>query len=349
MRWVAPWLALLAASCGAEQEPADVAPEPTAGSAPTRWVEVRAPEDRSILEAPAVARVEGAVGEVAAPARVRVVGLRVRAGTTVRAGDPIVDVTSTELVDAAARRVAASRALGEYTTRAEAIAALRADGLATRAQEFELRSRVMELAAERDRADATLRSAGVEPRAARRLARRGSIPLVAPVDGVVVQLRARVGETVEPGDEALARILGEGPARIEVRTTRAWPAASGVVFEADDGREVALDPTPLASIVDPADGTRASWYATSEPIALPDGLVGRARVTAADDVWEVPVTAVTQRTGRSELVRRRADGEVERVAVEVLGSSGASALVRGPLAAGDRVAADETERAEATP
>lgn len=349
MKWIVTGLSLLAASCGAEPAPAPVAPEPTAGSAPTRWVEVRSPEDRSILEASAIARVEGAVGEVAAPARVRVVALHVRAGATVHAGDPIVDVTSTELVDAAARRITAARASAEYADRADAVAALRAEGLATRAEEFELRARRIELAAERDRADATLRSAGIEPRVARRLAHRGSIPLVAPVDGVVTRLRARVGETVEPGDEALARIAGEGPARIEVRTARAWPTARRVEFEADDGRTIALDPAPLATALDTEDGTQVRWYAPAEPTALPDGLVGRARVTVADGVWEVPAAAVTQRTGRSEVARQTADGAIERVEVEVLGSSGASALVRGPLRAGDRVAADGTERGEVAP
>lgn len=49
--------------------------------------------------------------------------------------------------------------------------------------------------------------------------------------------------------------------------------------------------------------------------------------------------AVAQRTGLSEVLRRR-DGAVERVSVRVVTTSGAHAFVEGELREGDSVAAD---------
>ncbi len=333
-------LSLALASCGGEAEVETIEPEAAAAtSAATRWVAPRAPDDASILEAPAVVRAPLATGDVSAAVRVRVVAIHATPGSVVAAGDPVVDVAAPELLDAAATYAGASRGARESAGRAAELEALRAEGLASNAQIFERRARATELATERDRAAAVLRAAGVDPSRAGSLLRRGVLTLEAPVAGVVAALHARVGEIHEPGAEPLATVVGEAAPRVEVRTSSSWPEARAIVFEASDGRSIALAPTPLATVVDPADGTRLAWYGPLEPCALPDGLVGTARVAETESLWEVPVTAVAQRTGRSELVRRRGDA-VARVEVEVVGSAGASALVRGDLHASDAVAAD---------
>lgn len=336
-RWAMVWASLALASCGAP-DPEPSTPEAAATSAPTRWVPLRRPDDASLMRAPAVVRAPLASGEVAAPVRVQVVRLRVQPGTSVAQGDAIVDVTSPELLEAAATYLAARRGARAQQERADLLDGLRAEGLASRSQIFERRAGARALAAERDAAAARLRAAGVAPRSARRLLRTGSIGLRAPVGGLVVALSARVGEIREPGAEPLARIRGEGAARIEVRTTEAWPRARELRFESFDGRRVALRTSPLASTVDPDDGTRVSWYAPVEAVALSDGLRGTVHLATPEEVWEVPVGAVAQRTGASELLRLRGS-EPERIGVEVVGSSGAAALVRGPLREGDRVAA----------
>jgi multidrug efflux pump subunit AcrA (membrane-fusion protein) len=337
------------AGCVADPEP--IAPDPEAANAttaPTRWVEVRRPSDGSILEAPAIVRAASATGDVSATVRVRVQRLHVQPGSVVAVDDPIVDVAAPELLDAAATYVGAGRRARTHADRADELDALRGEGLVSRAQVFEQRSSASDLEAERDRAGAVLRAAGLDPRESAALLRTGTLTLRAPVAGVIVELAARTGEIREAGSGPLARIYGEAPARVEVRTSEAWPTASAVTFDASDGRRFELAPTPLSTVVDPHDGTRVSWYAPRETVVLPDGLAGRARVVTSDDVWEVPVGAVAQRTGESELLRRRGDSQ-ETVSVEVLGSSGASALVRGPLTEGDRVAAElEAHRAPAT-
>ena len=346
------WLLIVLAGCGADREA--IGPEPTESSAasrttaPTAWVEVRRPSDGSILQAPAIVRATSATGEVSATVRVRVMRLHVQPGSVVAANDPIVDVAAPELLDAAAVYLGAGRRARTHADRADELDALRGEGLVSRAQVFEQRSIANDLAAERDRAGAMLRAAGLEPRDSAALLRSGTLTLRAPVAGVVVELPARTGEIREAGAGPLARIFGEAAARVEVRTSEAWPAASSLAFEASDGRTIALTPAPIATVIDPHDGTRVSWYAPTEPILLPDGLSGTARMAAADDVWEVPVGAVAQRTGESELLRRRGSSQ-ETVSVDVLGTSGASALVRGPLAEGDRVAADLSAHAEPGP
>ncbi len=338
-------LALGLGGCGSEPMAIEAEPAAEATSAPTPWVAVRSPDDESLLEAPAIVRAAGASGAVSASVQVRVVRLHVSAGSVVSAGDPVVDVAAPELLDAAATYVGSRRGARAHGERAGQLEELRAEGLVNHSQVFERRARSIELTTEHGRAAALLRSAGVEPSAAAGLLRRGFLTLNSPVDGVVTALEVRVGEVREPGAGPLARIFGEGTARIEVRTTEMWPEATSVRFEASDARIVELQATPLSSVVDPDDGTRLTWYAPAEDIALPDGLTGTARISAAADVWEVPVRAVAQRTGASEVVRRR-DGATQRIAVNVLGSSGATALVRGDLVEGDEVRDDISQLQE---
>jgi len=338
-------LAILGFGCGGE-EAAPITAEPaTASSAPTRWVEVRAPSDGSLLEAPAVARVEaGATGEVSVTLRARVETVHVRPGETVEAGAPIVDIASPELLEAAAAYTGAARQLAAHAARADELDALRQEGLARSEDVFARRSAAAELRANRDRAAALLRGAGVEPRRAGAILRRGQATLTAPVAGVVAELRARPGEVLEPGAEPVARILGEAPARIEVRTAEPWPPATSLAFLSVDGRRIELVPEPLASVVDPDDGTRLSWYAPiDEGVRFAEGVRGVVRITGTRALWQVPVAAVVQRTGESEVVRQRGE-EVEAVPVQVMATSGATALVRGDLQEGDRVAADGARR-----
>jgi hypothetical protein len=92
-------------------------------------------------------------------------------------------------------------------------------------------------------------------------------------------------------------------------------------------------------VVVPTDGTSRSWFEPEEDLSLADGLVGTATVSAAEDVWELPAASIRQRGEVNEVVRQR-DGRATVIEVEIATASGASALVRGPLGPGDRVAAE---------
>jgi multidrug efflux pump subunit AcrA (membrane-fusion protein) len=313
-------------------------PAPSAGSAPSRFVAVTKPRDTSILQAPALVRAAPAAsGEVTAPAPLRIASVHVRVGETVSAGDPIVDAYAPEVLDAAAVYLSAASQARSHDERADQLEALLDEGLVRRAQVFEHRTTAAELRASRLRAIAMLRSSGVDPKDASKLMESGVITLNAPVSGIVTDLSARVGRSYQPGAQPIARLTGEASARIEVKTAERWPDATSVLFTANDGRRVALDPKPAASAVVPSDGTFRSWFDPKEPIDLPDGLTGIAQVFAAEDVWEVPAGSILQK-GDDSVVLRRRDDVSERVEVEVIAASGASALVRGPFQPGDLVA-----------
>jgi len=331
-------LLTLAAACTESPAPAGEPESVPAASAFSRFVAISRPTDASILEAPAVVRAGSAAsGDITAPTPLRIARVHVRLGDVVSAGDAIVDVYAPEVLDAAAAYLATASQTDTHERRADQLEALLAEGLVDRAEVFRLRARAAELRADRLRAVAILRSSGVDPKDAGKLIERGVVTLRAPVDGVVTELSARVGRSFQPGVAAIAQVMGKASARIEVRTAEHWPKASRIVFSAGDGKDIELEPTPVASVVVPEDGTIRSWFGPKTSVALPDGLVGTAKVLAAEDVWEVPSRSIRQQEGESALMRRRGD-VTERVRVEVLAASGTSALVRGPFAPGDLVA-----------
>jgi multidrug efflux pump subunit AcrA (membrane-fusion protein) len=337
---------LVLGACTSSEAPAAKTDAPTLASASSPFVAITKPQDRSILDAPAVVRASSpASGEVTAPTPLRIARVHVQVGDPVSVGDPIVDAYSPEVLDAAASYLSSASRARIHDQRADQLEALRGEGLVGRSQVFQERATAADLRASRLSAVALLRSSGVDPQDAASLLERGFVTLSAPVNGIVTELSARVGRSYDRGASPIATIRGEAPARIEIRTTGEWPRAESIEFVAGDGRTIGLDPVPIAAVVVPSDGTKRSWFTPAEPIDLPDGLMGTVRLKVAEDVWEVPATAILQRGGQSTLVRRR--GEIsETITVEVVSASGASALVRGPLAVGDLVASSRRSDAE---
>lgn len=332
-------LCIALCACAREQAPsADAEPSQRAESAPSRFVPVSKPEDRSIMQAPAVVRASApASGEVTAPAPLRIAHVYVKVGQAVAVGDPIVDVHAPDLLDAAAVVLSAAARARAHQERADQLEALLDEGLALRAQVFEQRSMAADLRASRLQAIALLRSAGIDPEQASALMQRGVVTLRAPVAGIVTDLSARPGRSFDPGTTPIARLTGQASARVEVQTAKGWPQATSIVFTASDGRRIVLDPAPVSSVVIPSDGTTRAWFDPREPVELPDGLVGIAEMLAAQDVWEVPAAAIRQMGNQSLVLRRRADRS-EPIEVQVITASGASALVRGSFEPGDLVA-----------
>ncbi len=333
-------LLLLFSACAQEPPLEEAAQPPPVATAASRWVEVRSPTDASILEAPAIARASAdAYGEVTPPATLRIARVHVQVGQAVSAGDPIVDAYAPQVLDAAATYLSAASRANAHEQRADQLEALLDEGLVRRAEVFAQRAKAAELRAQRLGAIAILRSSGVDPKDAAALLDRGFVTLVSPTNGIVTELSARVGRSYQPGVAPIAQILGQAAARVEVRTAKRWPSASAVVFRTSDGREIALKPTPVATVVVPSDGTTRSWFEPEEAVALPDGLVGTAEVFAAEDLWEVPAASIRQQGEIDEVVRQR-DGRTSVIEVEIATASGASALVRGSLRSGDQVASE---------
>lgn len=337
--------AIVTVSAGCSKEdpkPAAVAPEEQRASARSPWVKARSPEDLSLLEAPAkVLAPPEAVGAVTAPFPGRVVKIHVRAGQTVAAGEAIADIAMVELVRAAAAYSAAGTKLVAYRKRKAQLDQLRADGLARLADLAEVEADLASAQADQQAAMGTLRAAGATGAdVGSILASGGAITLKSPVAGVVLEVNAALGEGRDVGAEPIARVAGKGPIRIEARLSHAPP--EGAKFEVVPQRGAPFEVKLVATspIVDSADGTVRTWFEPVAEVGLPHGASCRLRVIvdAASGAVAVPAKAVGLRGGgKAIVVTRKADAPVE---VTVLASSGSDALVKGPIAPGDEIAAE---------
>jgi len=328
--------------CG-EPEPAaeEPAPHEHATSSRSAWVEVRVPEDATLLELPArVVAASTSRARLDVPYRASVVAVSVQAGDEVAIGDPLVELRVPELLQAAAVLAGTSAQIGSHQDRKTRLEDLRGKGLVGASDVFDVDSRIGSLSADRRLAQASLKAAGVEGEGRSELLRRGTLILRSPVAGVVAELDAIPGDVVEPG-ESLAQVLGRGSARIELTHTGVLPSDVGLEFVGTEGSRFMLADLPIATAIEPGLGRTLAWYVPADGRELADGVRGRVFIRGrADDLLEVPRRALRLHEGKAWVARRKGDAVVE-VEVEVLRSSGSSALIRSAdLAIGDQVAAD---------
>ncbi len=317
-----------------------------AESSSTAWVEVRSPHDVTLLEAPAtvVARADGRA-HIDVPHRSTVVEARVRVGDRVEAGAAMVEVAVPELLAAAAVLSGAEDQIGTHRRRKDRLEDLQGQGLVGAADVFELERSLGALSAERRLALATFKAVGVDPRQRGEVLRRGTVVLRSPIAGVVSHLDATPGAVIEPGGR-LATVLGRAPARVEVVHGEPLPVGLELEFVGSDGSRFALHPEPVATAIEPGLGRTIAWYEPEDGEPRADGLRGRVVVQAqAEGLLEVPRGALRLHEGRAFVARRglSSDAAPEQVEVQVLRSSGASALIRSrDLKVGDTVSLDVT-------
>jgi len=316
---------------------------PPTPSARTPWVQARSSVGVPLLEAPAAVlpSPEGSAG-VVPPYRARVVRVLVRPGEVVRRGQPLVEVVMPEVTTAAGAWAAATTRMEAYGRRKAQLEALKAEGLVRLADLLEAETKLAEARADQQAAAAVLRTAQVDAADAAAIV-AGTAPVVlrSPIGGMVTAVRASVGDTREPTGEPVVQVAGEGDSRVEARLSRPFETA-GARYElvASNGARYPLAFIARAPVFDPRDGTLAAWFKPADGARLPNGLSGRLVVTLRDDAGAavVPARAVALADGKAHVVVHRG-GKGERVAVEVVASSGAEALVRG-VAVGTEVAAD---------
>lgn len=314
-------------------------------SSASAWVEVSAPRDLTLLQAPARVVLAGDRAAVLQPIfRAQIARFHVRSGDKVQVGQAIADVVMPEVTNAAAIFRGASRRRTMHGARRSKLVGMRGEGLVSEGAIFEVASMTAESDQQVLIAAATLRAAGVDPSRAGELMVRPAITLTSPIEGVVRGLHGRLGEVVEGQGVAIAEIVGTGRPRIEARFLHDPPAEARLRFAGVDGSTWALVPTPISRVVESDDGAVAMWFdVADERLAFP-GLRGTVEVVSEDpSVVQVPADALR---GQGELLavyRRRGEGVAE-VKVALLASSGATALVRARegdgLQIGDRVAGD---------
>lgn len=336
---------LVGAAFGCSSPPATAPAWPTPhaqASARTAWVHPRLAQGVALTEAPArVLPSPGGAAAVSAPFRASVSRIAVRPGQSVKRGEVLVEVLMPEVVQAAGRYEAAVLRREAYVRRLEQLQKLKEQGLARLVEVSEVETQVAEAQADAQGALAVLRVAGLDAAAAVGVAARGTVPLRSPVEGVVTEVRAVLGETRESGAEPLVRVEGGGEARIEARLAHAMPEAAGFEFLAPGAEPVPVRRVGHAPSVDARDGTTAVWFEPEPMRALPAGLLGTVRVRAdtLPGVAVVPARALVLEAGTASVLVRSGEG-FRRQEVKVVSTSGADALVRGGPSLDDAVAAD---------
>jgi multidrug efflux pump subunit AcrA (membrane-fusion protein) len=341
-------VALVVVLSGCHGEPAVAPPEPRAAAAP-RSVTAARPSDLALLEAPAhVVAAPGSEAQVAASHQARILAVHVRAGDRVEAGAPIVDVVMPEVLEAAARLVSVVPVRSLRAQRRTELAALEGEGLVDRARVFEQETELASLDATRASALATLRAASLTAAEAQTALRRGVITLRAPIAGLVREVNAVEGEVRAAGVQPLAVIVAPVPARVEARFAQRVPHGGTLTFVGIDGTRTPLAPEPIAESLDPEDGTRLVWLSPATETRLTGGLHGRVVVMlATPDVVELDAHALVVTPEGTFVDRLDASGAPSRIPVEVLTASATRAIVRGPLASGDRVSIEPTREVAA--
>lgn len=334
-------LAVTAACTEAKSPPAapPVMPPP-ASSASVRWVAATSPKGTALLEAPAHVIVSPAgKAVITAPLRARIVAVHAQPGAAVARNAALVEVVLPEAAAAASAYLAAVDEIAAHDKRASQLEALQKEGLGKQADVAAVQLELARLRGVRDTAAATLRAAGLEVGGARGLVSSGGrTTLRAPIAGVVTAVAAVVGAS-HPPEEALVEIAGGGATRVEARLPRSLPPTAKVEFVAIGAAPIAATFVSSAPSREPDGATRA-WFELATP--APAGASGRLRGTLPDTAAVlVPVTALS-REATGAIVWKRHGDRPAKVAVQVLATSGADALVEG-IAVGDQVAAVAAE------
>lgn len=344
-RLTAATFAALLAACSAR--PTEPEPHAPSRAEPETAVRVVRPGDHVILEAPArVVSTAPARGEINVLHRALVVKRHVAAGDRVTQGQTLIEAAMPEVSESIGAYRAAGARLELAERRHAQIAPLQKEGLLKASELYELEQSIHELRATRARTRAVWQAVGLEERELAGIERAGLIPLRAPVEGVVVRLRAELGHMAEPGGASLAEVQGEAAGRVEANLSALPPEGVELVFDAIDGRRVALSAQPAESILDPSSGRLTAWFVPAEPAPLPPGLLGKLRArpgTAA--LFELPSEAVG-RDAEGTFVRAERPGGPARVPVRVLSDRAGRVVFTAELSEGSAVHVERGEAAE---
>jgi cobalt-zinc-cadmium efflux system membrane fusion protein len=242
-------LCLFACSSRAESETAFSPPNATAAGSGTIKIGAKSRayvitqvasvgSNAPLVRAPAkIAFREGAVSEVDTPTPGRITTVHVKIGDRVKAGDPLVTLTSADAASARASLTAAQAAYDAAVQEANRQDHMAQSGVGVDSDRVAAQARLRQAQAELERSRTTTSMLG---------GGGGSVLVVrAPIDGTVIARRATVGAVAEPGGESM----------IEIGNPNAlWVVAD--VFERDlngvkEGAEVDVE---LASRTEPIKG-----------------------------------------------------------------------------------------------
>ena len=265
----------------------------------------------------------------------------VRPGDEVKAGQPVVEIASPALAEAASEWRSASDTLSiaeDRLDRMEALARERLtsqDDLQTRRQEIAL------LRGRRRQLQAILRAHGVTRSRFDAVHEQGSVTLRSPISGIITEIEVRLGQSVGPDHGALARVVGAGRPRVEAMLQdRARPDLE-YVFISVDGDTFEVDGGPVGAVSSPKTGTWTTWFDLAKSIELVGVRVGELEGRVhGDDVFSIPSSAIGNDDDGPFVARRSAGPSPERLRIEVHRDDGRMAVVRADLSIGDELARD---------
>jgi cobalt-zinc-cadmium efflux system membrane fusion protein len=337
----------LLAAAGCSGNGAAAIEEPTTGDPHNPFIEVAAAGSAgrawgNALPAHLVFRPRG-VAAVAASVDARVVAVDTRLGATVKAGDPLVTLQSSDAAKARSELIAA-----------EAQQAAAADALR---RQTELVARGVGLEVERFAAETDLKQAEAELARARGAAallgpgQGDKLVLRAPTAGVIMALHATIGSMVTSGSEPLAEI-GD-PGAVWVRADVPETGVHAVHVGGSARVRVGATDATFDAVIDGFGGRvdddqhRVAVYL--RPVGAPSGLLPGMLAEVRLDIGEdpaisLPVEAVLIKNGTDRVVYVRDDeghyrARTVRTGVERDGrvtileglTAGESVVVRGAL------------------
>lgn len=308
-----------------------------------QWLTLEAARTPTRLSAIVRASVATAKLSVSHNARVR--GIHAAVGSRVKKGNPLVDIDSEDLLLESVTYLAVRSQLKVHRGRLEELKALQRQKLASRAEIFEREAKIAELSRTRDLAAASLRSANLVPSKARSYVDKGYFTIDAPIDGVLVEMSVRVGQSVQAYGASLGKVVGTSVARVEVRTQERVASANKLKFEGLNGVVAPLRGPPVSSVVDAESGNHLSWYEVEGDVLLPDGLRGFVSVEDAPPAFSVPAAWI----GTPPSIRRRRDGVITQIPVKVAREDSDRVWIRGELEAGDQIAKSTVPRSGGNP
>jgi len=264
----------------------------------------------------------------------QIVARRAKLGDEVKAGQPLVILSSTEVAEAQGTLIVAER---EW----QRVRKLGADAVSAR--------RYSEAEVARDQARAKLRAFGIADGEIARLMKRGSgsadgeFALVAPQSGRVTADEFLVGERVEPG-RALFTLVDERRVWVEAQLP---PDAAGRVKVGTLARVVAHGHELAGEVVQLAHRAQESSRTTpvrvevaneNDVLHAGEFIETYIATTVRSEALAVPNEAIVQLQGQSTIFKQAQGGDrFEPVAIETGGTRGASTIVTRGIASGDIV------------
>ena len=281
---------------------------------------------------------------IASPVKGLISQLLVQPNDTVRAGDPLIRIASTEFGQQQLQLLQANSRAGLAAQASQREQALFAEGLIAQRRVQQAQANLRDAEAALKQAKAALRLMGMSGTSIDKVVATGnpqeSLVLVAAQGGVITHLTAKLGQRVDP-TTALLNLVQTGTLWIEIQVpvtdSALWlPGTKLNVM----GRSVIAQIMSRSAMVEAGSQMvtlRALVQGKSNLLHPGEVLSVELPAGATSGAWELPLSAVAHDGKQAYVFVRTADGFDAR-AVLVSASAGQRVQIQGPVKAGEEIA-----------